>query len=59
MPLASFQGPLARPTWPSARVDLIWEQVVDARDPVGLGQWWAEALGWVVVGDAEYEAKRG
>ncbi|MBW1602901.1 VOC family protein [Streptomyces sp. JJ66] len=29
---------------------LEWEQVVvDARDPVALGQWWAEALGWVVV----------
>ena len=34
-------------------VDLIWEQVVvDAHDPVALGRWWAEALGWVVVGDA-------
>ena len=30
-------------------VDLIWEQVVvDAHDPVALGRWWAEALGWVV-----------
>jgi hypothetical protein len=29
---------------------LVWEQVVvDARDPVALGQWWANALGWVVV----------
>jgi Glyoxalase-like domain len=37
-------------------VDLTWEQVVvDARDPVGLGRWWAEALGWVVVGDAADE----
>ncbi|MDG9717945.1 VOC family protein [Streptomyces sp. DH24] len=27
-----------------------WEQVViDAADPVALGRWWAEALGWVVV----------
>lgn len=31
---------------------LRWEQVVvDARDPVALGRWWAEALGWVVVED--------
>ena len=40
-------------------VDPIWEQVVDAHDPVALGQWWAEVLGWVVVGDAADEAKRG
>jgi hypothetical protein len=31
---------------------LEWEQlVVDARDPVRLGHWWREALGWVVVND--------
>ncbi|MUL41248.1 VOC family protein [Streptomonospora sp. PA3] len=31
-------------------MSLEWEQViVDAADPVGLGQWWLEALGWVVV----------
>jgi hypothetical protein len=31
---------------------LEWEQVVvDAADPDALGRWWAEALGWVVVGD--------
>ncbi len=32
-----------------------WEQVVvDAADPVMLGRWWAEALGWDVLnGDAE------
>jgi hypothetical protein len=37
-------------------VDLIWEQVVvDAHDPVALGRWWADALGWVVVGDAADE----
>jgi Glyoxalase-like domain len=37
-------------------VDLTWEQIViDARDPVTLGRWWAEALGWVVVGDAADE----
>ena len=29
---------------------LAWEQVVvHALDPMALGQWWAEALGWVVV----------
>ena len=29
---------------------LPWEQVVvDARDPVRLGRWWAEALDWTVV----------
>jgi len=33
-------------------VSLQWEQVViDAADPVALGQWWAAALGWVVVND--------
>jgi hypothetical protein len=37
-------------------VDLTWEQVVvDAHDPGALGRWWAEPLGWVVVGDAEDE----
>ena len=29
---------------------LEWEQViVHSADPVALGQWWAEALGWTVV----------
>lgn len=29
---------------------LVWEQViVHSVDPTRLGQWWAEALGWVVV----------
>jgi hypothetical protein len=33
-------------------MSLEWEQViVDAADPVALGRWWAEALGWVVVGE--------
>jgi hypothetical protein len=33
-------------------VSLEWEQtIVDARDPRGLGRWWREALGWVVVND--------
>jgi hypothetical protein len=31
---------------------LVWEQtILDARDPVRLGRWWQEALGWVVVND--------
>jgi hypothetical protein len=37
-----------------------WEQVVvEAKDPAALGQWWAEALGWVVVDDSpdEYEIR--
>ncbi len=35
---------------------LEWEQVVvDAADPVALGRWWADALGWVVVDDAPDE----
>lgn len=33
---------------------LEWEQVViEAVDPEGLGRWWSEALGWVVVDDAQ------
>ncbi|WP_286259531.1 VOC family protein [Streptomyces graminofaciens] len=37
-----------------------WEQVViDSADPVALGRWWLEALGWVVLNDApdEYEIR--
>ncbi|WNI14435.1 VOC family protein [Actinacidiphila sp. ITFR-21] len=37
-----------------------WEQVVvDAADPVALGRWWADALGWAVVSDDadEYEIR--
>jgi predicted enzyme related to lactoylglutathione lyase len=35
---------------------LEWEQVVlDARDPVALGRWWAEALGWAIVNDDPHE----
>lgn len=31
-------------------MSLEWEQtIVDARDPAGLGRWWQEALGWIVV----------
>ncbi|WP_225850910.1 VOC family protein [Streptomyces sp. HPF1205] len=39
---------------------LEWEQVVvHSLDPAGLGQWWAEALGWVVVhsSDDEFEIR--
>jgi predicted enzyme related to lactoylglutathione lyase len=35
---------------------LEWEQViVHAEDPAALGQWWADALGWVVVYTSEDE----
>ena len=35
---------------------LQWEQVVvDSADPVALGRWWAEALGWVVLNDSTEE----
>ncbi|GHD93096.1 VOC family protein [Streptomyces naganishii] len=39
---------------------LEWEQViVHSADPVALGQWWADALGWVVVhaSDDEFEIR--
>jgi len=33
---------------------LEWEQtIVASADPVTLGRWWAEALGWVVVDETE------
>jgi Glyoxalase-like domain len=33
-------------------MSLEWEQVIVAsHDPVALGRWWCEALGWVVVDD--------
>ena len=33
-------------------MSVVWEQVVVATsDPVALGRWWCEALGWVVVVD--------
>ncbi len=41
-------------------MELTWEQVgVDARDPEALARWWAEALGWVFVGDepGEFEIR--
>jgi hypothetical protein len=44
----SVDGPV--PASYRGRVTLQWEQVlVHSVDPVSLGQWWAEALGWVVV----------
>jgi hypothetical protein len=37
-------------------MSLEWEQVVvDAAHPAELGRWWANALGWVVVFEAEDE----
>src|SRR5687767_6731954 len=39
---------------------LEWEQVVvHSADPAALGQWWADALGWVVVyrSDDEFEIR--
>ncbi len=42
-------------------MSLEWEQVVVAtHDPVALGQWWREALGWVTVNDdpVVYEIQR-
>jgi hypothetical protein len=31
---------------------LEWEQtIIDAHEPASLGDWWREALGWVVVND--------
>ena len=37
-------------------MSLEWEQtIIDARDPVALGRWWREALGWVVVNDDPHE----
>ncbi|HVA61472.1 MAG TPA: VOC family protein [Mycobacteriales bacterium] len=33
-----------------------WEQtIIDSDDPVALGQWWRNALGWEVVNDASDE----
>jgi len=35
-------------------VTLEWEQtIIDSGDPVALGQWWRDALGWVVLTDPE------
>jgi hypothetical protein len=33
-------------------VSLEWEQTnIDSRDPAALGNWWRQALGWIVVND--------
>jgi hypothetical protein len=43
-------------------MSLEWEQtIVDASDPVLLGRWWQQALGWVVVNEApdEFEIRPG
>jgi hypothetical protein len=53
-------NPATTPSTHAARnlaiVSLEWEQtVIDAADPVMLGRWWAEALGWVVVNDEPHE----
>ncbi|MEO1063309.1 MAG: VOC family protein [Actinomycetota bacterium] len=33
-------------------MSLEWEQIIVAsRDPIALGRWWCEALGWVAVDD--------
>ncbi|MCS5495843.1 VOC family protein [Cnuibacter physcomitrellae] len=35
---------------------LYWEEVVvDSKDPIALGEWWLEALGWVEVDRGEEE----
>lgn len=37
-------------------MSLVWEQItVDAADPVALGRWWADALGWTVINDSPDE----
>jgi hypothetical protein len=51
MPYRRFQAGRLRGFYDRI-VSLEWEQtIVDARDPRGLGRWWQEALGWVVVSD--------
>lgn len=38
------------------RMTLMWEEVVvDALDPISLGEWWRDALGWVEVGRSDDE----
>jgi hypothetical protein len=37
-------------------MSLAWEQtIIDATDPVALGNWWRAALDWVIVDDADGE----
>lgn len=41
-------------------MSLEWEQIViAAKDPVTLGHWWADMLGWVIVNDTwdEFEIR--
>ena len=43
---SKWPGRIMRP------MSLEWEQtIVNARDPASLGNWWREALGWVIVND--------
>lgn len=32
-----------------------WSVVVDCHDPIRVGRWWAEALGWQVTSEAAQE----
>jgi len=54
-PYPSLDNTLGRPRDRVAIVPAVsveWEQVIVAsRDPVALGRWWREVLGWVVVDD--------
>jgi Glyoxalase-like domain len=33
----------------------LWSVVFDCRDPIGMGRWWAETLGWRVSNEASQE----
>jgi Glyoxalase-like domain len=45
-------GAARRPVFYDQVVSLEWEQTnIDSRDPAALGNWWREALGWIVVND--------
>jgi hypothetical protein len=47
----AFRGSMSAPFYDQP-VSLEWEQtIIDARDPGALGNWWREALGWIVVND--------
>ena len=53
--LPTARGGHDRTAYASA-MSLEWEQVVvAARDPVALGQWWADVLGWVILNDSPDE----
>ena len=50
------RGPLLSVPWHPRDMTVVWEQLaVDARDPVTLGRWWAQALAWVVVAEDDEE----